>query len=176
MKLSLASLVLFAMVSFALVLRADGPPFSVSIAINASNVLPKDGPADGAIAFLNSKSRFHVVLTNISNKTQKPSKDLEFERSYRLTFIFTDQHGKKWIVEQIRYPTFDASYDDGGSWWLVAPGDSLVVDVDFADWEGFPQAEGKYFRGTIQAVWEYRGRSVSKPKPVRFYPKKPYLS
>jgi len=69
-----------------------------------------------------------------------------------LSFEFTDQTGKKWIVSK-KPRSWDKNYPD---FWTIEPHENLVLDVEFGKigtWDGIPLSDGTF---TMRAIFEIR--------------------
>jgi len=165
-----------------LMTNAGEPPISISMAISSDS--DRNGGRWLGYRF-GERDHLYVVITNTSRKTQKIWQESCSWGYYRLTFEFTDRHGKKWEARK-NSVDWTANYP---RWWILEPKESMVWDVDFGDtkkWRGFPEAP-KFHQDNppnfnVKAVLEvfpdeesrkYRvwtGRVVSKALNVTFYP------
>jgi hypothetical protein len=51
----------------------------------------------------------------------------------------------------------------------------FILDVNFGNTQdGLPEPQKEYFLGTMQAVFEFKGRAVSRPKLIRLYRHVPF--
>ncbi len=152
---------------------AGDPALFVSVAVPANN-------SERRIEYRDRATHFHVVISNVSDKPQKIWREWCSWGYYGLSFVFTDEGGKKWVAKkQPRDWTKNAP-----DWWTLAPRESLVLDVYFGDsetWRGFPRPENGSRTITMQAVFQFEpddesrkygvwtGHIASKPEKVAFY-------
>jgi hypothetical protein len=98
---------------------------------------------------------FHVVVTNLSKQPQKVWRDWCSWGYFNLTFKLIDEKGKETNLK--KEPRFwGANFPD---FWVLDPGDELVIDVHAADFENFPkpgptQTPGQGKKVRLQAVYE----------------------
>ncbi|HWB59577.1 MAG TPA: hypothetical protein VG733_08795 [Chthoniobacteraceae bacterium] len=161
--------------------RADAAPGpGITIAIAA----PAFGPGDDRPREIpvNSKSHFHVVITNVSDKIQRVEMEGSSDGDEALSFEITDENGKKTIVHR-------AMMEYGKNmlhWWVLQPGECVVTDVDVMgnEWQpGFPHPDhyGASETVTMSAIFEFKtgayaekeglwtGRVTSKPEKYTFW-------
>jgi len=159
MKTFLALLIVgFALPAFSATTNSE---LSVSIAVPyAPNRLAAFGKHsdtnDTRVLCRSWDKNFHVVLRNVSNKSQNIWQDSNSWGYDALTFEVMDESGKKWVTKKIL-----ASFDQNGPmFWTLKPNESLVIDVSFADdqksdwqkWKGFPHNQTV----SMQAIFEIR--------------------
>jgi hypothetical protein len=113
------------------------------------------------------KVHFYVLITNVSEKTQRIWQDWNSWGYNTLTFELTDDKGQK--VTATRPPT--ASWTmNSPTWWVLAPGETHVFEVYFADpeqWTNFPMPPaGEPQLYTVRAVYKTSESQESKQHAV----------
>jgi hypothetical protein len=157
----------------AVAVPADG---AVQVAI----VIPRGRHGERALSSSARNERFHVTLTNSSDKPTKIWKEWCSWGYYALSFELTDESGKTWTAKK-KPRSWDQNYPD---YWTIDPHESLVLDVEIAGadiWEGFPRPSRGSQKLRMRAVFEIRpdhqsqehsvwtGRAISKPDDYVFY-------
>jgi hypothetical protein len=150
---------------------------SISIAVPALNERN-----ERLVPAIDQNSHFAVILCNTSKQPQGIVTPSNSWGDQALRFEITDKAGRKSVARRVAidYPKNILT------WWVLHPGESVVLDVYFADaqkWEGFPRFEhyGETETVTVRAIFEYgpaerkpppdglwRGRVVSKPEQIVF--------
>lgn len=136
----------------------------VSVAVPALGVT-----GERSIAYRGRTSHFAVVLTNTSAKPQRIVTPWSSWGDHALSFEITDAAGKRHAVHAV--PVDYAK--NMLSWWVLAPGETVVRDVYFADpkkWIGFPlpAGPGHSVTVTLRAVFEVAS-PAKRPKGERFW-------
>ena len=143
-------------------------------AITVSIAVPEQG-GQRSIQSHGTDPHFHVVIRNVSAQPQRIWREWCSWGYFALSFQFTDQSGKEWVVKK-KPRAWSKNYPD---YVTLEPEESLVLDVYFTNatiWDGFPHpagAVGEPF--TMSAVFEVKpddssrkysvwtGRVASKP-------------
>jgi len=151
----------------------------ISVSIAAPGLYPD---TDGFIPAHDRNSHFHVILTNISKKTQRIITDGNSSGDKTLSFEIIDKSPETATARRVA-----GEYAKNmAHWWVLQPEESVVIDVCFADpakWEGFHAAHyGDSEIVTMRAIFEvpeseknaygndqWAGRVSSKPGKFAFY-------
>jgi hypothetical protein len=113
---------------------------------------------------------FPVIVTNISDKTQRIAQEWCSEGYDALSFEYTDESGKMRKAEKLGREWQKNFY----AWWALQPAESVVINVFYTDattWTGFPRPPAhKSQTVTMRAVFEMKpfGRIVSEPLKIVF--------
>ncbi len=149
------------------------PEIRVEIAI------PQNRHGERAVGY-SLRERFHVILTNSSEKPKRIWKEWCSWGYFVLSFELTDENGKTWTAKK-KGRAWTKNYPD---YWTVAPHESLVLDVEFADadvWDGFSRPRSSSHRLKMRAIFEiepdkeseeysvWTGRAISKLEEYVFY-------
>jgi hypothetical protein len=186
MKSFIATAIVLAIISV-VAIRADEAALSVSL------VIPQDH-GERRVTYRNSRSEwdrgahFHVVVSNRSDKPQNIWKEEVSWGYWALSFEFTDDTGKQWVVKKRGNKPFTANRPVH---WILEPNENFVYEVYFSDtniWEDFPRPdEGSKVLVSMRAIFEihpkpflapisgptspsvWTGRVVSEPRRITFY-------
>jgi hypothetical protein len=123
--------------------------------------VPKNAIGDRVAGYMSfSDSRFHVVLTNVSNRPQRIWTDGCSWGYSNLSFEISDRDGKTWRVQKKPKP-WDKNVPNV---WILEPHDQIVFEVEPANpevWEGFPHPDrSQSFK--MQAIFEVKPDRQSK--------------
>lgn len=127
----------------------EKPPISIKL------VAPISTPQGQREISLDRYHRIHVVLTNVSATTQRIWKDWNTWGYFNL--MLTWKSGDR--ITPIRRNTPKAWDGDFPDFWTMAPGESVVLEVDMStgEWSGFPDLYGEEIPASLQAIYENKG-------------------
>jgi hypothetical protein len=153
---------------------------AISVSIAVVEKPDTDGVRTRLIQWYDRRSHFHVIVSNVSGKTQRILREDCSEGYFALTFEFTDDSGKKWVSRKK-----GEFFKNNPVFWILEPGESIVLDVYFGDlktWEGFPIPDRGLDRTlTMRAIFEippgqysrkvgiWTGRITSAAKKYEFF-------
>lgn len=162
MKTHIPVLILLALLNFAMLSQAAEPALAISIAVPSV-----DPGVERAIVANDIHSHFPVILTNTSDQPQRIATDWNSWGDHALSFEVTDESGNKSVAR--RTPV--AYWKNVLHWWILQPGESMVMEVYFADpnkWQGFPHPAsfGKPQTATLPAIFEFEPQKTTSGDPL----------
>lgn len=137
---------------------------ALQVTVEAPNGLPGSGPTihwDQR----DKTSHFHVLVTNISDTPQRIWQDWTGWGYFNLRLEFTDADGTTATATKLGKNWSS----DGPVSWTLAPHETHVIDVYFADpkqWTGFPSLKDDRKLFTIRAIYESLDSAESKVQGV----------
>lgn len=115
-------------------------------------IVPIGNPAGERVIVLDRYPRFHIVMKNVSGEVKRLWKDWNTWGFFNLNLTWKtgDQ------VHQIRKKTPSAWDGDFPDFWVIPPGESLILEVDMSTgiWEGIPDLYGEKIEATLHATYE----------------------
>lgn len=127
-------------------------PFSIEL------VVPTSTPEGKREIAMDRYPRIHVLLTNRSDQPQRIWKDWNTWGYFNLQLDWVNNN-KSYPIRRKTPAAWDGDFPD---FWLILPGETLVLEVDLTsgDWSGFPDLYGDMVEATMTATYQ------NKPDPL----------
>jgi hypothetical protein len=164
MKCHLLFVLLFSLFGFP-ACASEALQVKLSTPLAAGQYGPLSGDKGLSIIYddtIKKEVHFYVLITNVSQNTRRIWQDWNSWGYYSLAFELTDEKGRK--VTATRPPrawTFNSP-----TWWELAPGETHVFEVYFADpeqWSNFPMPPaGEPQLYTVRAAYKVSESKESK--------------
>jgi len=148
--------------------EAQERPISGDKELTVSIAIPLSGAySERAISYYGKEPKFHVLVTNISDRPQRIWEDWNSWGYYMLSFEITAPNGKVWHIEKGPH----AWKRNFPSWWTLPPHESQVLEVYFADsktWSltPFPRPLEDPETYTLRAIFEIGPSAEAKKNGV----------
>lgn len=124
---------------------APPPPFSIEL------IVPVSTPQGIREVSLDRYPQLHVLIKNISPQPQRLWKDWNTWGYFNLSLEWTAA-GRTFLINRLTPRAWDGDFPD---FWLLAPGETvvLVVDMSSGQWQGFPDLYGESVSATLKATY-----------------------
>ena len=115
-------------------------------------VVPISTPDGQREISLEKYQSLHVIITNHSDVPQKLWKDWNTWGYFNLKLVWKLSN-KTFSISRKAPQSWDGDFPD---FWVLPPGESLVIEIDMAsgEWDGFPDLYGEKYHATLQAFYE----------------------
>jgi hypothetical protein len=143
-------------------LVAFAAPASAADELEIAIAVPKNPLNERVAGYMSYRdSRFHVVLTNVSDRLLRIWTEGNSWGYDALSFEISDRKGKTWRAQRKPRP-----WDKNVPYYLLLePHDQMVIEVTPAnpdEWEGFPHAPDQPQTFKMRAIFEIKPDRESK--------------
>ena len=122
-------------------------------------VVPITNPQGHREIALDRYPRFHLVLSNTGNRVQKIWKTWNTWGYFNITMEWKAGNQTHRIY---RKPpkAWDGDFPD---YWIVRPGEKLVIEIDMSsgEWEGFPDLYGETISASLNATYQNKADELA---------------